>query len=148
MQASLSWTSTIPASLKPGKYLIRHEAIALHQSTVVDGTQFYPSCAQLEIVSGGTASPPESSLVTLPGAYGPHDAGIYIPDLYGPILIELIAVMAPNILDIVYLDLLSGQDLDLKGPDQTLLTARLRPPQQLLTSVQICCRQQYTLKRM
>jgi hypothetical protein len=28
---TLVWTSTIPASLAPGEYLIRHELLALHQ---------------------------------------------------------------------------------------------------------------------
>jgi hypothetical protein len=29
---TLTWTSTIPASLAPGNYLIRHELIAVHQA--------------------------------------------------------------------------------------------------------------------
>jgi hypothetical protein len=29
---TLLWTSTIPASLAPGNYLIRHELIAVHQA--------------------------------------------------------------------------------------------------------------------
>jgi hypothetical protein len=29
---TLFWTSTIPASLAPGNYLIRHELIAVHQA--------------------------------------------------------------------------------------------------------------------
>jgi hypothetical protein len=30
--AKLAWTSTIPANLAPGNYLIRHELLALHQA--------------------------------------------------------------------------------------------------------------------
>jgi hypothetical protein len=29
---TLVWTSTIPATLAPGNYLIRHELIAVHQA--------------------------------------------------------------------------------------------------------------------
>ncbi|MCJ1442924.1 MAG: Esterase/lipase/thioesterase [Stictis urceolatum] len=34
---------TIPATLKPGNYLIRHEIIALHSAYTYPGAQFYPS---------------------------------------------------------------------------------------------------------
>lgn len=36
---TLEWTATIPASLKPGAYLIRFELLALHQANT---PQFYP----------------------------------------------------------------------------------------------------------
>lgn len=29
---TLNWTTTVPASLAPGEYLIRHELLALHQA--------------------------------------------------------------------------------------------------------------------
>jgi hypothetical protein len=35
---TLQWESTIPASLKAGNYLIRHELLALHQANT---PQFY-----------------------------------------------------------------------------------------------------------
>ncbi|PVI06282.1 carbohydrate-binding module family 1 protein [Periconia macrospinosa] len=60
---TLNWTSTIPASLQPGDYLVRHELIAVHQAN-------NPQC------SSGTASPPNSYLVSFPGAYSASDPGI------------------------------------------------------------------------
>jgi hypothetical protein len=50
--ANLKWTSTIPATLQPGDYLIRHELLALHQA---DAPQWYPECAQLTVTGSGTA---------------------------------------------------------------------------------------------
>jgi hypothetical protein len=46
---TLLWTSTIPASLAPGNYLIRHELIAVHQAN-------NPQCKRhhLDIVLGLT----------------------------------------------------------------------------------------------
>lgn len=41
-----SWTTTIPASLKAGEYLLRHELLAIHSS---NQPQFYPECAQLKV---------------------------------------------------------------------------------------------------
>jgi hypothetical protein len=60
------WTSKIPDSLSPGKYLIRHELLALHST---NSPQFYPECAQLTVtgVASGTADgdylPLESTFV-------------------------------------------------------------------------------------
>ncbi|KAK2752011.1 glycoside hydrolase family 61 protein [Colletotrichum kahawae] len=57
---------TIPASLKPGKYLLRHEIIALHESDTTyapnsaRGAQFYPSCVQIEVSGSGSDVPPEN----------------------------------------------------------------------------------------
>ncbi|TDZ36043.1 putative endo-beta-1,4-glucanase D [Colletotrichum spinosum] len=55
---------TIPASIKPGKYIIRHEIIALHESDTAysenpaRGAQFYPSCIQVDIEGTGSDVPP------------------------------------------------------------------------------------------
>ncbi|KAI0074170.1 glycoside hydrolase [Panus rudis PR-1116 ss-1] len=90
-----SWTSTIPASLVPGEYMIRHELLAIHTPTQ---PQFYPECAQLKITvrnmalvpanifrsntigsniqGSGTAQPPSSYLVKLPGANQVSDPGV------------------------------------------------------------------------
>jgi len=59
-----SWTSTIPADLKPGAYLIRHELIAIHTS---NAPQFYPECAQLVVTGSGTKT--GSPTVAFPGGY-------------------------------------------------------------------------------
>lgn len=40
---TLLWTSTIPASLAPGNYLIRHELIAVHQANNPQCTPSSPS---------------------------------------------------------------------------------------------------------
>lgn len=73
-----SWTSTIPASLAPGEYFIRHELLAIHTP---DQPQFYPECAQLILTGGGNASPSGSYLVQFPGAYSASDPSVTI-DIY------------------------------------------------------------------
>lgn len=37
-----TWTVQIPASIKAGNYVLRHETIALHQAQGVGGAQNYP----------------------------------------------------------------------------------------------------------
>ncbi|KAK0451202.1 glycoside hydrolase family 61 protein F [Desarmillaria tabescens] len=68
------WTFTIPASLKPGQYIIRHEIIALHAAYEYPGAQVYPSCIQVEVTGDGTAFPTE--FVSFPGAYDADTPGI------------------------------------------------------------------------
>lgn len=63
---NLSSTMTIPAALKPGEYLIRHEIVALHDA---NQPQYYPSCAQVKVTGSGTQTPPSSDLVKIPGVY-------------------------------------------------------------------------------
>ncbi|KAL5480820.1 hypothetical protein ACEPAI_9760 [Sanghuangporus weigelae] len=72
---------TIPASLKPGQYVVRHEIIALHSAFNYPGAQFYPSCIQFEVTGSGSATPPSSYLVSFPGAYTPGTPGIVF-DVY------------------------------------------------------------------
>lgn len=50
--------ATVPASLAPGDYLVRAEAIALHSASAVGGAQFYMTCYQVTVTGSGTASPP------------------------------------------------------------------------------------------
>ncbi|PGH12483.1 hypothetical protein AJ79_04227 [Helicocarpus griseus UAMH5409] len=53
----------LPSNLAPGKYLLRHEIIGLHEADAtydvnpIRGAQFYPSCIQLEVTGGGSESP-------------------------------------------------------------------------------------------
>ncbi|EJC98256.1 glycoside hydrolase [Fomitiporia mediterranea MF3/22] len=75
------YTFTVPASLKPGQYIVRHEIIALHGAFAYPGAQFYPSCIQFEVTGSGTASPSSSYLVAFPGAYTPETPGIVF-DVY------------------------------------------------------------------
>lgn len=56
----------VPATLAPGNYLVRAEAIALHTASQVGGAQFYITCFQTTVTGSGTANP---SGVALPGAY-------------------------------------------------------------------------------
>lgn len=46
-----TWTTTVPETLAPGKYVFRHEIISLA------GTQHYPSCINIEITGDGTDEP-------------------------------------------------------------------------------------------
>lgn len=52
-----SWTVTIPESLAPGNYVLRHEIIALHSAGQAGGAQSYPQCINLEVTGSGSASP-------------------------------------------------------------------------------------------
>ncbi|KAK4442335.1 glycoside hydrolase [Podospora aff. communis PSN243] len=70
------WTSTLPPGLAAGNYLIRHELIALHQA---NAPQFYPECAQLTITGTGTAEPPASYKVAIPGYAKASDPNIRVP---------------------------------------------------------------------
>lgn len=53
----------IPSWVAPGDYLIRAEIIALHEGETsylannARGAQFYPSCAQVKVTSGGSTQP-------------------------------------------------------------------------------------------
>jgi lytic cellulose monooxygenase (C1-hydroxylating) len=82
-----SWISTIPSDIKPGKYVVRHELIALQfasdgnpegAGTVTAGAQFYPICLNVEVTGTGTQTP---SGVNFPGGYKPSEPGI-IYDLF------------------------------------------------------------------
>ncbi|KAI5834882.1 glycoside hydrolase family 61 protein [Schizophyllum commune Tattone D] len=68
------YTFTIPASLKAGQYIIRHEIIALHSAWEYPGAQVYPSCIQVEVTGSGSALP--TSFVSFPGAYTADTPGI------------------------------------------------------------------------
>ncbi|EIM86641.1 glycoside hydrolase family 61 protein [Stereum hirsutum FP-91666 SS1] len=68
------YTFTVPATLKPGQYIVRHEIIALHAAFVYPGAQVYPSCIQIEVTGSGIAFP--TSFVSFPGAYTADTPGI------------------------------------------------------------------------
>ncbi|QRV97102.1 glycoside hydrolase family 61 protein [Ceratobasidium sp. AG-Ba] len=69
------YTFTIPASLKAGQYLIRHEIIALHAAYTYPGAQVYPMCAQVSVTGSGSGLP-TTGLVAFPGAYTASTPGI------------------------------------------------------------------------
>ncbi|RYP89863.1 hypothetical protein DL770_004015 [Monosporascus sp. CRB-9-2] len=73
IENGLTWTTTIPASIKPGNYVLRHELIALHEGGSEGKTQMYPQCVNLKITGSGTESP-EGVVGT--ELYTPTDAGL------------------------------------------------------------------------
>ncbi|KAF5021718.1 hypothetical protein F66182_6245 [Fusarium sp. NRRL 66182] len=73
------WLLEIPASIKPGHYVLRHEIIALHSGGQENGAQNYPQCFNLEITGSGTEQP-EGVLGT--ELYKPDDEGILF-NIYG-----------------------------------------------------------------
>lgn len=70
----------LPSTLAAGDYLIRAEIIAHHESDTsfyansARGAQFYPSCSQIKVTSGGTAKPPQK--FNFIGGYARNDPGI------------------------------------------------------------------------
>lgn len=59
------WDVVVPKGLKKGKYLLRHEIVNLE----LDPVQFYPNCAQVDVVGDGGEVPGDEYLVKFPGAY-------------------------------------------------------------------------------
>jgi cellulase len=76
----------LPSTLAAGDYLLRAEIIAHHESdtsvyaNAARGAQFYPSCSQIKVTSGGTAKPPQK--FNFVGGYTRNDPGIVF-NLYG-----------------------------------------------------------------
>ncbi|KAL1836237.1 hypothetical protein VTJ49DRAFT_5399 [Mycothermus thermophilus] len=69
---------TLPKSLKPGRYLVRQEVIALHMADKREpgrGPEFYPSCAQLEVTGSGTAVPPQKFDINQ--GYSKNETGLW-----------------------------------------------------------------------
>jgi cellulase len=58
-----------PASLKPGKYLLRHEMVNMQGGS----PQFFPNCIQLDVKGKGNSLPDSGELVAFPGAYDKDD---------------------------------------------------------------------------
>ncbi|KAJ2824256.1 hypothetical protein FBU31_004044 [Coemansia sp. 'formosensis'] len=70
----------IPTDIKGGEYLMRTEFIALHTadkeykpSSKGDGAEFFPNCAQINLISDGTLEPKG---YPIPGIYKSNDPGI------------------------------------------------------------------------
>ncbi|KAI1206857.1 carbohydrate-binding module family 1 protein [Annulohypoxylon truncatum] len=70
-----TWMVQIPATIKAGNYVLRHETIALHSAGSTNGAQAYPQCFNLEITGDGTDSPAGTLGTKL---YTPEDPGILI----------------------------------------------------------------------
>ncbi|KAH7092578.1 glycosyl hydrolase family 61-domain-containing protein [Paraphoma chrysanthemicola] len=52
-----TWPVTVPSTLAAGKYVFRHEIIALHGAGSANGAQNYPQCLNIEVTGSGTAVP-------------------------------------------------------------------------------------------
>lgn len=74
--ANNSWTVTVPQSVAPGNYVLRHEIIALHSAQNPDGAQNYPQCVNLKVTGSGTDKLASGTLGT--ELYRPDDAGIAV----------------------------------------------------------------------
>ncbi|KAI8932448.1 hypothetical protein NX059_010634 [Plenodomus lindquistii] len=52
-----TWPVTVPETLAAGKYVFRHEIIALHGAGSANGAQAYPQCLNIEVTGAGTVKP-------------------------------------------------------------------------------------------
>ncbi|KAK1760422.1 glycosyl hydrolase family 61-domain-containing protein [Echria macrotheca] len=78
-----SWLVQIPANLKPGNYVLRHEILALHGAPNPNGAQAYPQCMNLRVTGSGSNSPagvPGTSL------YKANDAGVLFNTYAQPVV--------------------------------------------------------------
>ena len=80
VDATRTYTYTIPSCLAAGSYIVRHEVLGLHAAFELNKAQFYPSCHQIKITGSGTSTGPASK-VAFPGAYKNTDPGI-LYDMY------------------------------------------------------------------
>jgi cellulase len=71
-------TVTIPESIAPGSYVLRHEIIALHEANEQNGAQNYPMCINIQVSGSGTVSPPG---IPASSFYKATDPGILV-DIY------------------------------------------------------------------
>ncbi|KAL6364161.1 hypothetical protein LRP88_02077 [Fusarium phalaenopsidis] len=62
----------IPEDTPNGEYLLRVEHIGVHGAHVGQA-EFYPACAQVKIIGGGSGSSPPGPTVKFPGAYKKTD---------------------------------------------------------------------------
>ncbi|EMD86456.1 glycoside hydrolase family 61 protein [Bipolaris maydis ATCC 48331] len=67
-------------NLKPGKYWVRPEIIALHEASAVGKAQFYNGCGQITVTGDGTVSLPAAG-VDMTKAYKATDPGVKF-DIY------------------------------------------------------------------
>ncbi|CAJ2501320.1 Uu.00g041730.m01.CDS01 [Anthostomella pinea] len=70
------WTTKVPLSLKAGNYVFRHEIIALHGASTLNGAQNYPQCFNIAVTGSGSSSLPSGTLGV--NLYKNTDPGIYL----------------------------------------------------------------------
>ncbi|ETN46770.1 uncharacterized protein HMPREF1541_00959 [Cyphellophora europaea CBS 101466] len=69
-----TWPVTIPSSIAPGNYVLRHEIIALHEGGNPGGAQFYPQCVNIEVTGSGSDSLSSGTVGTQ--LYTANDPGV------------------------------------------------------------------------
>ena len=74
IENAFTWETTIPPSVAPGSYVLRHEIIALHEGNQQNAAQMYPQCINLEITGSGSEQP---AGVVATELYDAADAGIF-----------------------------------------------------------------------
>ncbi|KAF2197834.1 cellulose-growth-specific protein [Delitschia confertaspora ATCC 74209] len=74
------YTFKLPSSTPSGQYLLRVEHIAVHAASGANGAQFYISCANVNVVGGGSGKP--GPTIKLPGGYKATDPGILFNPYY------------------------------------------------------------------
>jgi len=78
--------AVIPSDINPGKYILRHEMIALHfgngNNPNGGGAELYPECMDVEVTTSSGNALPEG--VKFPGAYKAADPGIRYNLYFGP----------------------------------------------------------------
>lgn len=75
IEDGLKWTVTIPADIRGGNYVLRHELIAIGGAHIPDGAQDIPQCINFEVIGNGTATPKGVPGMQL---YKPTDVGVTI----------------------------------------------------------------------
>lgn len=65
----MKWRAQIPSNLAPGKYVMRHELIALQN---VGAAQAYPQCINIEVTGAGGVNPGGTPATSF---YSPNDPG-------------------------------------------------------------------------
>ncbi|ORY00156.1 glycoside hydrolase [Clohesyomyces aquaticus] len=71
------WNFTIPRATPPGFYLLRMDSI--FPKPEFNRTQFYASCAQVEIVGSEDGGAQPGPTVRFPGAFDNYDPGVLLP---------------------------------------------------------------------
>jgi cellulase len=91
-ETNLTWTVAIPADIKPGNYVLRHELIALHPGGAENSTQMYPQCINLNVTGTGTVSP-----AGIPGSrlYSSKDPGL-LHNIYNDYWVPNVVYVIPG----------------------------------------------------
>ena len=76
--ANNSWQVAIPAGLKTGAYVLRHEAIALHYAGKEGGAQNYPLCVNLWVEGAAASAGFKMDGYDARGFYKEDDPGVLV----------------------------------------------------------------------